>query len=57
MIRTIIKPILRPLYNHYTAGENIESLGRKILELRKKKLYPIPPNQKKNFHVHFVGIP
>ncbi len=41
MMRSIIKPILRPLYNHYTAGENIKSLERKILELRKKKLYPI----------------
>ena len=42
MMKSIIKPILRPLYNHYTAGESIKSLERKILELRKKNLYPIP---------------
>lgn len=41
-MKSIIKPILRPLYNHYTAGENIKSLERKIVELRKKNLYPIP---------------
>ena len=36
-----MKSLIRPLYNHFTAGENIISLERKIIQLNKQKLYPI----------------
>jgi len=37
----MIKSMIRPLYNHFTAGENIKSLERKIIQLNNQKLYPI----------------
>ena len=37
----MMKSLIRPLYNHFTAGENIISLERKIIQLNKQKLYPI----------------
>ena len=33
--------IIRPLFNHFTAGENIISLEKKVDELNKHKIHPI----------------
>jgi proline dehydrogenase len=33
--------IIRPLFNHFTAGENIISLENKAYELHKQKIFPI----------------
>jgi len=38
----LVKNILiKPLYNHFTAGESIKTLQNKIIELNTQKLYPI----------------
>lgn len=37
----LIKQIIKPLYNHYTAGESLINLQQKIIELNKRKIYPI----------------
>jgi hypothetical protein len=37
----ITKRIIKPIFNIYTAGENIQQLNNKINELSKNKIYPI----------------
>ena len=36
-----LKQIIKPLYNHYTAGESIINLKQKIVQLNKLQLHPI----------------
>ena len=36
-----LKQIVKPLYNHYTAGESIINLKQKIVQLHKLQLHPI----------------
>ena len=40
MFKTTNK-IIRPIFNIYTAGENIQQLNNKINQLSKNKIYPI----------------
>lgn len=42
--------IVRPLFNYYTAGENINSLVLKINQLSKKNIYPIADYIKENIN-------
>ena len=41
MFKQTIKKIIRPIYTHLTAGENITSLKNKITSLQSESLYPI----------------
>ena len=38
LVRNIL---IKPLYNHFTAGESIKTLQSKIVQLNTQKLYPI----------------